>query len=317
MHVSIVADTRRRSQLELVFADSVSVFAVPVAVFAESVGVLAAQVTARYLTVWQGVFMTAELVHLSTEDDIATITLDSPHNRNALSTQLRRELLDALSSAAENSQARVIVLGHTGPVFCSGMDLKESRSDPRENTVETRGAGELPEILNRIWSAPKPVVAKIAGPARAGGLGIIAAADIAIGANEATFAFTEVRIGVAPAVISLPVLRRLHSRAAQELFLTGEVFDAQRAAEIGLLTRAVPGEKLDKETERFTRLLRKGSPGALAATKLLLNDPLPFSDEAFETMSLLSARMFASDEAAEGRSAFAEKRAPSWCDDPA
>jgi methylglutaconyl-CoA hydratase len=176
-----------------------------------------------------------ELVHLDVERGVATITLDSPNNRNALSAQLRQELAGHLDAALADEAARVIVLTHAGTVFCSGMDLKEASGG-------AAAGQEFPRILESIWTSPKPVVARLAGPARAGGLGLVAAADIAVAADTVSFAFTEVRIGVVPAVISVTVLPRLQPRAANEMFLTGETFDAARAVQIGLLNRAVPAE---------------------------------------------------------------------------
>ncbi|GEL16858.1 enoyl-CoA hydratase-related protein [Pseudonocardia asaccharolytica] len=250
-----------------------------------------------------------ELVHLDVADAVATICLDSPANRNALSAQLRRELLGHLDTALADDAVRVIVLAHTGRVFCAGMDLKESRGAG----AQSQGVNEFPAILERIWTSPKPVVARLAGPARAGGVGLVAACDIAVAAQEATFAFSEVRIGVVPAVISVTVLPRLLPRAAHELFLTGETFDAARAAAIGLLNAAVPAADLDAEVARYVEALRLGGPVALAATKELLRRERPSSmAEDFAQMQELSAGFFAGAEGQEGIRAFAEKRSPSW-----
>jgi methylglutaconyl-CoA hydratase len=250
-----------------------------------------------------------ELVHLDVAGGVATITLDSPDNRNALSAQLRRELQAHLDTAIADAAARVIVLGHTGRVFCSGMDLKESRGAGAQD----QGVNEFPAILERIWTSPKPVVARVAGPARAGGVGLVAACDIAVAAEEATFAFSEIRIGVVPAIISVTVLPRLLPRAAHELFLTGEVFDARRAVQIGLINSAVPVAVLDGEVDRYAEMLRLGAPGALAATKELLRRQRPAElGPQFAEMLELSARFFAGEEGQEGMRAFAEKRRPSW-----
>lgn len=250
-----------------------------------------------------------ELVHLDVADGVATITLDSPANRNALSAQLRRELAAHLDTAIADDAARVIVLAHTGRVFCSGMDLKESRGAGAQG----QGVNEFPAVLERIWTSPTPVLARIAGPARAGGIGLVAACDIAVAAAEATFAFSEVRIGVVPAVISVPVLPRLLPRAAHELFLTGETFDADAAARIGLINSAVPGFDLDAEVNRYVDMLRRGAPGAVAATKelLLRSGPADLSAR-FAEMGALSARFFAGAEAQEGMAAFAARRPPAW-----
>ncbi|MBP2319713.1 methylglutaconyl-CoA hydratase [Kibdelosporangium banguiense] len=248
--------------------------------------------------------MADELVHIAVDRGVATITLDSPHNRNALSRQLRGELRDHLTKAIDDDDVRVIVLDHTGSVFCSGMDLKEAAG----TNAGAQGVTEFPQILDQIRTSPKPVVAKLAGPARAGGVGIVAAADIAVAATTATFAFTEVRIGVVPAVISVTVLPRLAPRAAHELFLTGETFDATRAVTIGLINSAVAPESLDAEVNRYTDMLILGGPVALAATKALLRT----EPRDFPTMLELSAKFFASEEGQEGIAAFAQKRKPNW-----
>jgi len=250
----------------------------------------------------------SELVHLDIVTGVATITLDSPSNRNALSAQLRRELLGLLEQCAHDDAVRVVVLTHTGKVFCSGMDLTESRGAGASD----QGVNEFPHILQTIWQHPKPVIARIAGPARAGGIGMIAACDIAVAGARATFGFSEVRIGVVPAVISVTVLPRITPRAAQELFLTGEVFDAARAAEIGLLTAAVADADLDTAVAAYVNSLAKGGPQALAATKTMLaagHGDLPAQ---FAEKTVLSASFFASAEAQEGIAAFAEKRAAAW-----
>jgi methylglutaconyl-CoA hydratase len=253
--------------------------------------------------------MADELVHYAVSGGIATIILDSPHNRNALSAQLRRELHGHLGAAIEDDAVRVIVLDHTGPVFCAGMDLKEAGGASSAD----QGVNEFPAILERIWTGPKPVVAKLAGPARAGGVGLVAAADIAVAAEDASFAFTEVRIGVVPAVISVTVLPRLLPRAAHELFLTGERFSARRAVEIGLLNSAVPTAELDAEVARYTGMLTLGGPKALAATKRMLRRERPANLAAdLAAMSELSAGFFASAEGQEGILAFTQKRTPNW-----
>jgi methylglutaconyl-CoA hydratase len=251
-----------------------------------------------------------ELVHSTVADGVATVTLDSPPNRNALSPQLMGELMAGLRAALADPAVRVLVLSHTGRVFCSGMDLKAAAG--------ASGAGDMPvtafpEILTTLWTSPKPVVARVGGPARAGGIGLVAACDIAVAARSATFAFTEVRIGVVPAVISVPVLPRLAPRAAHELFLTGEVFDADRAAAIGLVNAAVEDADLNAEVDRYVDMLVRGAPGALAAAKELLRRPSAGSMDAdFAAMAALSAERFASEEGREGMASFAEKRPASW-----
>jgi methylglutaconyl-CoA hydratase len=251
-----------------------------------------------------------ELVRTATAAGVTTLTLDSPANRNALSAQLMRELLDGLGGALTDPAVRAVVLSHTGPVFCSGADLKE--------TAAAHDTGRLPaellgDVLAAIWEFPKPVLARVAGPARAGGLGLIAATDIAICTEPATFAFSEVRLGVIPAVISATVLPRLTPRAAAELYLTGEVFDGVRAARIGLVTAAVPASALDDTMARYRDALVRGGPLALAGTKQLLRRPSgPNIRTELAELSARSAGYFRSAEGREGVAAFREKRDASW-----
>ncbi|MGW4461461.1 enoyl-CoA hydratase family protein [Micromonospora sp. NBC_01796] len=250
------------------------------------------------------------LVRVSTAPGVTTLTLDSPHNRNALSTPLMTQLLAALDDAVTDDTVRAVVLSHTGPVFCSGADLKETAAAFSTGAVP---AGKLGDVLAAVRECPKPVVARVGGPARAGGLGLIAAADIAVCTSEATFAFTEVRIGVIPAVISATVLPRLQPRAAAELYLTGETFDGDRAERIGLVSRAVPADALDETVAAYCAALVRGAPGALAGTKELLRRPAATDLRAeLAELGALSTRYFLSEEGREGILAFREKRPARW-----
>jgi methylglutaconyl-CoA hydratase len=252
----------------------------------------------------------APLVRVSTAHGVTTLTLDSPHNRNALSTPLMTELTDALAAAVADDAVRVLVLSHTGPVFSSGADLKETAAAYERGTIPVAMLGD---VLAAIWECPKPVVARVGGSARAGGLGLIAAADIAVCVPEATFAFSEVRLGVIPAVISATVLPRLHPRAAAELYLTGDTFDGRRAAEIGLVTTVTSAETLDETVASYCSALLRGAPGALAGTKALLRRP-PVTDFRGQLAELreLSGHYFRSAEGREGVAAFREKRPARW-----
>ncbi|WP_019549591.1 enoyl-CoA hydratase family protein [Streptomyces sulphureus] len=246
-----------------------------------------------------------ELVHLAVGDGVATLTLDSPHNRNALSTQLVGELYEALATAERDPGVRAVVLTHTGSTFCAGADLTEAADDP------TAGPRGLAELLRYLVACPKPVVANVDGHVRAGGTGLLGACDIAVAGPASTFAFTEARIGVAPAVISMTVLPKLQPRAAARYFLTGERFGAEEAARIGLVTLAA--EEPDAALGPVLDGLRRGGPQGLAESKRLVTaDVLRRFDEDTGTLAELSARLFASAEAREGITAFLERREPAW-----
>ncbi|WP_091111153.1 enoyl-CoA hydratase family protein [Nocardioides psychrotolerans] len=246
----------------------------------------------------------AELVHCVVSDAVATITLDSPHNRNALSRQLVTELFAHLRSTAQDDDVSVVVLRSSGRVFCSGADLTEASEGGMEE-----GARVLVEMQRLIVAHPKPVVAALHGPVRAGGIGIIAAADVVVAADEASFALTEVKLGLAPAVISLTVLPRMTSRAAALTCLTGEPFTAAEAVVMGLVTRAVPAAEVDDAVASVVASLATGAPQGLRETKALLaRDLLARIDAQGEDMARLSARLFGSDEAREAMAAFLNRK---------
>jgi enoyl-CoA hydratase/methylglutaconyl-CoA hydratase len=248
--------------------------------------------------------MTDELVHYDLADGVATITLDSPHNRNALSRQLLTELFDALDRAEADTSARVLLIRSADRVFCSGADLSEASEGGMEE-----GTRALVALQRRIVTHDRPVVTRLAGPVRAGGLGIVAASDVVLCSDEVTFAFTESRLALAPAVISLTVLPRLTSRAAAETFLTGRTFDAAEAADMGLVTRAVPADQLDEAVTEVCAELAKAHPQGLRETKALLARGLVENiDAQAEEMSALSARLFGSDEAREAMTAFLTRK---------
>ncbi|MFL6059822.1 MAG: enoyl-CoA hydratase family protein [Marmoricola sp.] len=246
----------------------------------------------------------AELVHYEAADGVGTITLDSPHNRNALSRQLITELFERLEEAAADEEVRVVVLRSADRVFCSGADLSEAAGGSM-----TEGAGALVELQRTILSHPKPIVTRLAGPVRAGGLGIVASSDIVICGDDVTFALTESRLALAPAVISLTLMPRLTSRAAYDVFLSGRTFDAAEAAAMGLVTRSVPAAELDDAVASTCAELAKAHPQGLRETKkVLARDLLAYLEANAEDMIDLSARLFSSDEAREAMMAFLTKK---------
>jgi enoyl-CoA hydratase len=240
----------------------------------------------------------------------ARLTLDSPHNRNALSTALVGQLHQGLRDAAADSAVRAVVLGHTGGTFCAGADLSEaSAGDPFDMAADR--ARELTALLRSIIESPLPMVAAIDGHVRAGGMGLVGACDIAVAGPRSTFALTEARIGVAPAIISLTLLPKMSARAAARYFLTGETFSAVDAAAIGLITMAA--EDVDDAVESLIADVGRGSPQGLAASKALTTAAvLAAFDRDAERLTTDSARLFVSDEAREGMLAFLQKRPPRW-----
>ena len=249
----------------------------------------------------------AELVHLTIADRIATITLDSQQNRNALSTQLVAELSEAVA-AADTDGIRAVVLRHEGPAFCAGADLKERSA---AGTTAATGSNPLVAVMQRLMDMPRPTIASVEGAVRAGGIGLMASCDLVVVRSDVTFALTEVRIGVAAAIISVPILRRVSPGKIAAAMLTGEQFDAAEARDIGLITH-VTGD-VPATVATLCNGVRAGAPNAVAETKRLLRRvPTLERDAAFAEMAELSASLFNSDEAAEGMAAFKEKRQPIW-----
>ncbi len=285
-------------------------------------------------------------VESSLAGGVLTVTLADEANRNALSGPLVAELTEALDRAEDDPEVRVVVLTNRGSVFCAGADLRERSG--RKPAGPGRGPGAVPgrpppadrlegsdqpppanhperspsqrsftspvvELFGRFRRSPKPYVGRIAGHCVAGGMGLAAAMDISIATSEAKFGFTEVRLGLAPAMISVLCLPKMSRADAASAFLRGNRFGAAEAARMGLITAAVPSHRLDSAVGAAVADLLAGSPQGLAAAKRLLERvPALGFDEALEWAGSLSAELFASEEGAEGMAAFLEKRPPRW-----
>ena len=248
------------------------------------------------------------LVRRTHEGPAVTLTLDSPQNRNALSRQLLAELADALGRSRGDAGVRVVVLTGSGTTFCSGVDLEERLHPPAEAPLAT-----LSQVLSMIVAMPQPVVARVNGHVRAGGMGLVCASDLAVAPAAATFGFSEVRVGVAPAMIAVPALRRMGRRAFDRYALTGDVFHAAEAAAAGVLTAAVDdGDALDEWVDSVVGSLLRCAPGAVAATKGLADLVDRPWGEAMGAATALSEQLFSEAPAAEGMAAFLDKRDPSW-----
>ncbi|MGH3732506.1 MAG: enoyl-CoA hydratase-related protein [Acidimicrobiales bacterium] len=246
------------------------------------------------------------LVERSVNDNVMTITLDDEARRNALSEELLGELTEAIGAADDDPSVRIVIVTNHGSVFCAGANLRE-RSSPRASS------DALSALFLRIRNSPKIFVGRVAGHCVAGGVGLAAVLDISVAIDTATFGFSEVRVGVAPAVISVVCLPKMRFAAAQNAFLRGHRFGAEEAASVGLITMSVPVDALDQFVRDIVNDLLAGEPHALAATKQLLAavPSLPL-DDAFAWTSNLSNSLFATDEAREGMAAFLEKRQASW-----
>lgn len=249
-----------------------------------------------------------DLVLTSLDAGVLTVTLNDTERRNALSRDLLVELTDALDAADADGGVRVVVLTNAGHVFCAGADLSEqSSASDGGRTVD------MAEVFARFRRSPKPYVGRIAGHCVAGGMGLAAAMDLSVAIDTARFGFTEVRVGVAPAMISVLCLPKLREADARSAFLRGNRFLAPEAARMGLINAAVPAEGLDAAVDEIVADLLAGGPNALAASKQLLAEvPGMAVDDAFAWTQQLSGELFRSDEAKEGMGAFLAKRPAAW-----
>ena len=247
-----------------------------------------------------------ELVSTMVDDALATITLDSQHNRNALSKQLVSELHDGIDRA-EAADVRAIVVRHEGPAFCAGADLKERSDGPPDSEP-------FATAMTRLMDTPRPTIAAVNGAVRAGGIGLMASCDLVVVHESVSFALTEVRIGVAAAMISVPILRRVPVSRITAAFLTGEPFDATEARSMGLVTHVT--NDVGETVATLVDGIRAGAQRAVAETKRMLHHvPTLERDEALRQMTALSNELFGGPDAAEGMAAFREKRQPSWVTD--
>jgi methylglutaconyl-CoA hydratase len=234
----------------------------------------------------------------------AWITLDLPERRNTLTVELLSSLAAHIRAACDDERARSIVLTGAGSIFCAGADLKGTR--PRKDERHPLGV-----VLELLWNGPKPVVAAVNGSAFGGGVGLVAVADVAIAVEGADFAFSEVRLGVAPALIAVVVVPKIGVRHARRLFLTGDRFGAADALRYGLLDDVVAPGELETAVDRVTAMFRLGAPAALAEARWLAASGAGARED-FARAEQTSIRLFNAPEADEGFAAFSEKRKPSW-----
>jgi len=244
---------------------------------------------------------------------VVTLTLNRPEKHNAFDNSLIATLIEQLSDLAETPALRVLVITGTGASFSSGADLLWMKTMVNYTQEENRhDALQLAELMRRLYEFPKPTIARVNGDAFGGALGLIACCDIAIAVNNAKFAFSEVKLGLVPAVISPYVIAAIGTRHAKRLFLTGERFSAENAYQTGLIHGLISGETLDDTVNKQISVLLKGGPSAQSHCKQLVHRIAPLTEATTQLTAELIAEVRTSDEGQEGLNAFLEKRNPNW-----
>jgi methylglutaconyl-CoA hydratase len=255
------------------------------------------------------------LITVERKGGVGRVTLNRPEVRNAFDDALIAKLTQTFTELDRDSSVRAVVLAGNGPAFCAGADLNwMKRMSGYSYDENVRDARALAEMLSTLDRMDKPTVARVQGPAFAGGTGLVAACDIAVGTPDAKFCFSEAKLGLSPATISPYVMRAIGARAASRYFLTAEVFDADEALRIGMLSALVPASELDASIEALLKHLLAGGSGAHARIKDLVHDVAgrPIDDELKGDTARRIAEIRASEEGKEGIASFLEKRKPKW-----
>ena len=255
------------------------------------------------------------MITVESKGGVGRVTLNRPEVRNAFDDALIAKLTQTFTELDRDSSVRAVVLAGNGPAFCAGADLNwMKRMSGYSYDENVRDARALAEMLSTLDRMDKPTIARVQGPAFAGGTGLVAACDIAVGTPDAKFCFSEAKLGLSPATISPYVMRAIGARAASRYFLTAEVFDAQEALRIGMLSALVPANELDASIEALLKHLLAGGSGAHARIKDLVHDVAgrPIDDELKGDTARRIAEIRASEEGKEGIASFLEKRKPKW-----
>jgi methylglutaconyl-CoA hydratase len=248
---------------------------------------------------------------------IASITLNRPDKRNAISAAMIAEIQTALDEI-EKGHARVVIITGAGKAFCAGMDLEMlsaiAQQSPAENQEDSR---RMAKMFRRIWSFPRPLIAAVNGAALAGGCGIATLCDFTLAVPEAKFGYTEVRIGFLPAIVSVFLTRQIGEKRTRDLLLTGRIIEAPEAKELGLINEIVSSEKLLNRANELAEVLISASPGSLSRAKRLMTSTAAASvDHDLERAVLENARIRCTPDFKEGLASFLEKRKPVWQDKP-
>jgi methylglutaconyl-CoA hydratase len=257
--------------------------------------------------------MTYTTIQLAYDGAVATITLNRPEKRNAISYDLIDDLLGALREVAK-SPAQILILTGAGKAFCSGMDLDNLKSligrSPAQSLEDSK---TMASLFRTLYDFPKPTIAAVNGAAIAGGTGLATLCDFTIAVSEAKFGYTEVKIGFVPAIVSTFLMRQVGEKIARDLLLTGRLFDAEEAKRIGLINEIVSGEKLLERARELAALLLENSPASLRYTKRLLSDAVRAEvDMQIETAVRENAAVRSTADFREGFTSFLEKRKPRW-----
>jgi methylglutaconyl-CoA hydratase len=257
--------------------------------------------------------MSFQTIELAYDSGIATITLNRPERRNALSTSLLQELLVAFEKI-ESSDAQVVVLAGSGKAFCAGLDLEELKALVGKSHAENLEDSErIAKVFRRLYDFPKPTIAAVNGAAIAGGTGLATMCDFTLAVPEAKFGYTEVRIGFVPAIVSSILVWQVGHKIARDLLLTGRIFDAAEAYRFGLVNEIVPPERLMARARELASQLMENSPSSVRATKTLINGFISTQlDEQIAEAIEKNAHIRTTDDFREGVSAFLEKRKPRW-----
>lgn len=254
------------------------------------------------------------MLNVSHENSVATVTINRPEARNAINAEVIAALHDCFSTLATDDTVRVVVLTGAGAAFSAGADIPWMQQAANDTAAENeREARSMAEMFATIDCCPKPVIARVNGPAFGGGVGLVACCDIAVAVENARFSFSEVRLGIVPATIGPFVLRKIGASHARALFLSGERFDTARAKEIGLIHAVVPADELDAAVAHQTEMLLQGGPRALGAAKELVQELPGMTDgEQRAYTAALIAHLRTGPEGQEGLRAFLDRRSPSW-----
>ncbi|MFP4500955.1 MAG: enoyl-CoA hydratase/isomerase family protein [Candidatus Hydrogenedentota bacterium] len=250
-----------------------------------------------------------DLIQTETSEAVASIRMNRPDKRNALNIPMLEALCQAVDAAVADPAVRVIVLRGNGKVFCAGLDLAET-TDPEQSH---HSAQLVVRMLEALYYAPKLTIAAVHGAAVAGGAGLMSACDLAVATADTVFGYPEVRRGLVAGLVMTFIRRQLQERHARELLLLGEIIEADRAQEIGLINRMVPTDMLDEQVALLVDLARKAGPDAIKETKAWLDQVWhhPVCDDLAGALDL-HVRVRNGEEAAEGMRAFLEKRGPKW-----